>query len=281
MNQPHEWLTQPGGIAEQLVRLRDAARLSGKELADTLGWAPSKVSRIERGRQTPSSADVDAWARATNADPQAVQEILRVLDEVQAAQRSWRRRLRLGQGVTQAEYNDLVRESTLIRHFDTAGIPGPLQTGRYARHMLALIKQLHGLEDDLDEAVQQRMLRQQWLHDSTKRFEFLLAEPVLYWGVCPPDVMREQLDRLHTVIDLGNIRFGILPMGVPLSTAPQNPFVMYDDLIKVETFGDETDHQGTRVADAYAKAMDLLWADAATGAAARRLIVKAADAIRN
>jgi hypothetical protein len=90
--------------------------------------------------------------------------------------------------------------------------------------------------------------------------------------------MREQLDRLQTVVDLSNVRFGIVPMDVELVTAPQNSFVMYDDLVRVETFLGESEHRGEAAAK-YAAFMELLWAEAATGRGARQLIVKAVEAL--
>jgi len=280
MTQPHEWLTQPGGIAEQLIRLRETAGLTGKDLATAVGWAPSKVSRIEHGKQTPTAADIDTWVRACNANAATEQELLHLLEDVQITHRDWRRRMRLGQAAAQSDYVDLVQTSTVFRHFETVYIPGPLQTPEYARRILIESARLHHVEvDDLDESVRQRMLRQQWLHDPTKRFEFLLAEPVLRWQLCPADVMRDQLDRLQTVIGLTTIRFGILPLGVELATAPQNSFAMYDDLVLVETFVGES-IQGADDAAKYADVMELLWAEAVTGPAARRLIVSAANALQ-
>lgn len=279
MNQPHEWLTQPGGIAERLAVLRDAAGLTGKELADRLGWTPSKVTKIEKGRQTPSAADLDAWARACDTPAEDEQELLTLLEEAQSAHRDWRRRLRLGQAATQASYNEMVKQSTLVRHFETVFVPGPLQTAAYARHILAESLRRHRSEvNDLDEAVNQRLLRGRWLHDAGKRFEFLLTEPVLHWRLCPPDAMHEQLDRLQTVIDLSNIRFGILPVDVELETPPEHSFVMYDDVAFVEMFVGEKEFRGEE-AERYAAVMDLLWAEAETGRGARQLIVKAVDAL--
>lgn len=279
MNQPREWLTQLGGIAEQLSRLRDAAGLSGKELAETLGWAPSKVSRIEKGRQMPSAADVDAWARAVGVDASAERELLDLLAEAQDAQRSWRRRLRLGHAADQARYTDLVEASTTTRHFETVYVPGLLQTPEYARRILTESYRLHRLDPtDLEDAVRERMARQRWLYDPSKRFEFLLAEPVLRWRLCPTVVMRGQLDRLQTVIGVDNIRFGILPLDVEIATTPQNSFVMYDDLVLVESFTDEKEYTGED-AERYVEVFEAMWAEAATGPDARRLIVAASNAL--
>ncbi|MFE9694132.1 Scr1 family TA system antitoxin-like transcriptional regulator, partial [Micromonospora sp. NPDC005806] len=78
----------------------------------------------------------------------------------------------------------------------------------------------------MDTAVATRMQRQQLLYDTSKRLEFLLAERVLQWLLTSPEVMRGQLDPLQTVVGVPNIRFGILPLGVPLATTPQNSFQM-------------------------------------------------------
>ncbi|WP_345483020.1 Scr1 family TA system antitoxin-like transcriptional regulator [Actinopolymorpha pittospori] len=96
--------------------------------------------------------------------------------------------------------------------------------------------------------------------------------------MAPPDVMRGQLDRLQTVIGTPNIRFGIIPFGIPLSTTPQNSFQIYDDTAMVETFVGETTHTHESAA-AYARVMDRLWNDAVTGHSARKLIFDAVEAL--
>lgn len=276
MNPLENWLTEPDGLATRLRALRTQAGLSGKELAAANDWQQSKVSRLENGRQMPSPADIDAWARACRADAATTQALLQLLGDVQAAHLDWKRRMRRGQEEVQLSYNQLVQESQQIRHFETVYVPGLLQTAEYARRVLTEMVNLHSLAvEDVPAAVAARMQRQHLLYDSTKAFEFILAEPVLHWMLCPAEVMRGQLDRLQTVIGVSNIRFGIIPMGVPLATAPQNSFQIYDDLAIVETFIGETTHRGDDAA-AYMSAMERLWDQAVTGEDARRLIVDAA-----
>ena len=48
-------------LGRQLRQLREAAGLSGKELAQRLHWQPSKVSRLENARQTATEDDVVRW----------------------------------------------------------------------------------------------------------------------------------------------------------------------------------------------------------------------------
>jgi transcriptional regulator with XRE-family HTH domain len=277
-----EWLTQPEGVATRLRALRVQAGLPGKDLADANGWAQSKVSRIETGQQMPSPADIEAWARACRAGAETVRELLGKREEARIAHATFRGRMRRGQARVQESYNDLVRGSTLVRHFETVYVPGLLQVPDYARRVLIEMISLHDLEvDDVDAAVETRMQRQQLLYEPGRRFEFLLAEPVLRWLLCPPSVMRVQLDRLQTVIGLEHIRFGVVPMGVQLATAPQNSMQLYvgKELVAVaETFIGETWHRGDE-ATAYARALDRQWEDAVEGDQARSLIVRAVQAL--
>jgi transcriptional regulator with XRE-family HTH domain len=272
----HERLARPEGLAERMRRMRERAGLSGKALAAAAGWQPSKVSRLENARQRPTVTDVEAWSRACGADQTTTQGLLALLDDVESFHRDWKQRMRLGQAPVQADYNQLVAKATLIRHFETVYIPGLLQTPEYARRALGEMVDLHGLAvADVDDAIAARLRRQQLLYDEHKSFEFLLAESVLHWLLCPPQAMAAQLDRLQTVVGLPNIRFGIIPFGVQLPVTPQNAFQLYDDIAIVETFIGETVHRGAD-AGAYAQAMDRLWAQAITGDDARHLIIRAA-----
>jgi transcriptional regulator with XRE-family HTH domain len=271
-----EWLTRPGGLAPRLRALRTDAGLIGTDLADRAGWHQSKVSRIENAKQLPSAADLRTWATLCGATDTDTAELLEMLGDVQAVHLDWKRRTSRGQAAVQASYNELVQDSKVIRHFETAVVPGLLQTPEYARCIAIEAASIHGTDDDPDQVVTTKLQRQHLLYDSTKQFEFLLAEPVLRWLPCPPNVMRGQLDRLQTVIGVPNVRLGVIPLDVQLDTMPQNNFVLYDDVAHVETFVGESSHTGDEAAS-YAAIMDRLWAMAVERDEARRLIIRAAD----
>lgn len=275
------WLTRPEGLATRLRAMRAQAGLTGKDLADAQGWQQSKVSRIENGKQMPSDEDLSAWADA--CDGWAVMdELHRLRDEAQAMHVTFRSRMRQGQKNVQEDYNKLVADSTRICHFETVYVPGLLQVPEYSRRVFREMISLHSLEiDDVDAAVAARLQRQQLLYDSSKSFEFLLAEPVLRWLICPPAVMRSQLDRLQTVIGLDRVRFGILPMGVELATTPQNSFQIYvadQPVVALETFVGEDFARGETAAH-YERVLEMLWEEAVTGDEARELIVAASQAL--
>ncbi|GII23805.1 helix-turn-helix domain-containing protein [Planosporangium mesophilum] len=279
MIRPQDRLTQPGGLADRLRNLRTAAGMAGKDLAEMLGWAPSKVSRLENGRQMPSTEDIAVWAQATRAGDEDAEDLRLLLNDAQTVHRDWRRRMSRGQVAVQKDYNDLVANSTRIRYFETTWIPGFLQIPDYARRAFAEMVDLHDLAvGDVEAAVTTRLERQQALYDTTKQFELMITEPVLGWMPIPPAVMRAQLDRLQTAIDLPNVRFGIVPLRRPLSRIPQNSFQLYDNYGVVETFVGETEC-GPEDVEKYHRVMDQLWEEAVTGSEARRLIVAASDAL--
>lgn len=55
-------------LGKRLRELRQQARLTGKQLAESLAWPASKVSKLENARQTPTDRDILDWTRATNSE---------------------------------------------------------------------------------------------------------------------------------------------------------------------------------------------------------------------
>lgn len=276
-----EWLNQPGGLAERLMRARRGAGLTGEEMAASLGWQRTKISKLENGRQMPTEADVTAWARAAGQSEAATAELLRMLSDAQAVHRQWRHRLRGGHAALQAEFDALVRGATRIRNFEILLIPGLLQTPGYARCQIQETVRLHGTDPArVEETVTARMRRQEALYGTGRSFEFAVTEAALgSYLLCPAQVMAGQLDRLLSVPGLGNVTFGIIPAGAALAVTPIVGFLMADDVTVVETFTSGDTLTGEESAR-YGEIMDALLAEAVTGDEARRLIVDAAAALR-
>lgn len=274
-----DWQEQQAQIGDRLRDLRQTAGLTGQALAAKFGWQQSKVSRLENSRQLPTAADIRQWVIGCNGKPANADEMIAVLDSIQAGHRDWKRQMRRGPAAVQASYNQLVTDSAVVRHFETAYVPGLLQTAGYAHAVLAEASRLAEVADpDVDAAVMTRMQRQQMLYDPAKQFQFLLCEAVLRWVICPPAVMRAQLDRLQSVIGLPNVRFGVLPFGVQLTTTPQNSFQLYDDVAVAETFVGEWTYTAEDSAT-YARILDQMWLEAMEGTAARQLILAAMEAL--
>jgi transcriptional regulator with XRE-family HTH domain len=274
MNEPKPWLIVPGGLAERLRELQDAADITGKDLAEQLGWAPSKVSRIRQGIITPSQSDIEAWAQATGAAG-AAPELLELRATGVAHERTFKDTMARGQAEVQRIHNQMVEDSQVIRYFDTVWIPGLVQTRDYARAVFAEMVELHRPPKDIDEAVAARMKRQHLLYDQSKRFEILIGEPALLWDWVPARVMVPQLHFLATWLDAPNVRLGLLPMRGGNRRVPQHGFQMYDDLVVVETFDGEDSREAP---DLYVEVMDAMWEQALTGEDARAFLAKTVKA---
>lgn len=88
-----EALTRLGGVAERLTQARLTANLSGRDLAARTGFAPSKVSKIELGRQMPTADDVHTLLRACGSGSDAIRATQEDLEQLRlqypAMQRGW------------------------------------------------------------------------------------------------------------------------------------------------------------------------------------------------
>jgi hypothetical protein len=66
------------------------------------------------------------------------------------------------------------------------------------------------VRNDINEAVEARMKRQELLYRSDKRFHFVITEAALRLRLCSPEVMLGQFDRLISLSALPNVQLGII-----------------------------------------------------------------------
>ncbi len=207
-------------------------RLTGTELAQRLGWAQSKVSKLENGKQTPTDDDLEAWA-ATVGQLTALPELRARLKGFESHIRSWRRQLAAGHGPVQETWNTLVRESRTLVMWENSTVCGMVQTADYARHVFERYTDLRRSPRDTEEAVRARMRRQEWLYQPGRRLKLLMWESVLWAQVCPPDVLVAQLDRLLGLVGMDTVQLGIVPFDRALRIPPANSFCMLDERVVV------------------------------------------------
>lgn len=117
-------------LGNRLRELRQQADLTGRQLAESLGWPPSKVSKLENGRQTPGDDDIRAWTRVTNSTGEA-EALLASLHTLEVQYAEWRRIFRAGLRPRQNELAEWDQKTRLIRAFEATVIPGLLQTAEY------------------------------------------------------------------------------------------------------------------------------------------------------
>jgi transcriptional regulator with XRE-family HTH domain len=267
-------------LGAHLRQLRRDADMTGRELAAACGWLPSKVSKIENGKQTPSPADIRIWAEATG-HPGAEAALRAELTMLESFFRDWRRQLKAGMRFRQAESLGLEADTRHLRVWEPNYIPGLLQTAEYARFRLAQGAQLHNAPDDIDAAVAIRMNRQQVLNLPTKRFDFVIAEGALRDGnAAPPEVMAGQLDRLMVTTTHATVNIGVVPAGTMWPFHADNGFWMYDtDAVIIETLTAELRLTHVDEIAVYARVHAALAETAVYGTAARVRIAAALSAL--
>jgi hypothetical protein len=188
----------------------------------------------------------------------------------------FRRMFRAGQRATQEAIAEIEGESESIRNFESAFVPGLLQTPEYARYRLVESLEEIGAADDVDDAVAARMQRQQVLYRHGKHLEFVITEAVLRYRLCPPDVLAGQLDRLVALSTLTTIRFGVIPFERQLPVAPVHGFHVYDDrVVQVEHLTAMLKLTQPSEIATYATFFDRLAEAACYGADARAVITRA------
>jgi transcriptional regulator with XRE-family HTH domain len=259
-------------LGHRLRELRTAANLSGRQLAELLSWPASKISKLENGRQTPSNDDIRAWTRNTGSEAET-EALLASLHTLEVQHAEWRRVLHAGIRPRQNELAGLDQQTKLFRVFESTVIPGLLQTAAYARIRFAESIRVFNLTNDINEAVQGRIQRQEILYQPDKRFHFVLTEAALRIRLCPPEVMLGQLDRLISLSALPNVKLGVIGFHTHYATSPWHGFWMYDtDRVLVETYSAALTLTQPPEIELYARVFDELAAVASYGRTARGII---------
>lgn len=262
-------------LGRRLRELRTSASLSGKQLAESLSWVGSKVSKIENGKQTPTDQDIRAWTSATNAEDQA-ESLLTALHNLELQHAEWQRLLKAGMQSHQLTLSQQDEKTKLFRGFENTVVPGLVQTPEYARARFAQVVLVHKVPNDINEAVRQRMQRQEMLYRPDKRFHIIVTEAVLRYRLVSPDIMLGQLDRLMAISSMRNVKLGIVDFQTHYVTDPRHGFWLLDnELVRVETYSAELNLRQPQEIELYSRIFEQHAAVASYGATARAIIGRA------
>ncbi|MDX3386664.1 helix-turn-helix transcriptional regulator [Streptomyces niveiscabiei] len=270
-------------LGRRLREIRKESGLTARALAELSGWHESKCSRIENGRTIPSDADIRTYTLHCDAEDQTA-DLIAAAHAVEGMYVEWRRLQRAGLRHIQQSALPLYERARRFRAYESAVLPGLLQSAAYTRAILniAALPSAGPVDtDDIDAAVALRMDRQRVLHSGGRRFVFLVEEWVLRTVIGDAETMAGALGHLISVAALPSVSLGIIPMGVPRGGGwPTESFLIFDDtLVKVELVSARLSvTQPSEVAE-YARTFAELSAIAVRGAGARGLITAAIDAL--
>lgn len=259
------------------IRLRDIRRdagLSGVELAQLAGWLPSKVSKIEHGKQTPAEGDLRAWCEHGHAWDE-LPDLIAAVRSIETQFAEWRRIMRSGTRRRQQASATLYERARLFRIYEPAVMPGLLQTRDYAVAVLSSFIDLVRVPDDAEQGATARLERQRVLTHGDRRFHMVLGQQALHTNVGGPEIMTGQLEHLLAAFRLPRLRLGIIPFDAPYRVPLNNGFWILDEaLVQFDTYSAELSLVRPDEITLYGRAFERLAALAVYGSEARAIITQ-------
>lgn len=267
-------------LAARLVELqKDAGIRTARAMAKRLDWQESKVSRIVNAVTPPSEDDVTAWANACGA-AEEIPGLIAALRLAAGAWVEWRRMERHGLRAAQESIWPLHERTRHFRVYTHNLMPGLLQVRGYTAAVLGATRKRRELADDVEDAVEVRMQRQQVLTVPGKTFVFVLEESVLRHRVADDEVMAEQLGHLLRIAAMPNVRVGVIPDGIARERYAPETFYLYGtEQVGVELVGAYLTVTQPKEVALYETAFEELCTLAAFGAGVRAPIARAIEAL--
>ena len=273
-------MPEGGDLGQALRILRADKGLTAVELGERVGVTQTAISRYELGTRRPSPETLERIADALGASKRVKQKLVDQLHGEQIELQSIRAIARRGLRRRQEEIARIEAKSRHLRNFQTAVVPGLLQTPGYALKMFEEV----GLDthaQDVGRALAVRLDRQAILHDPNRRFGFVITEAVLLWPREGVPEMLAQLDRLQAVSELPTVDLAILPLGITPPYSPINSFDIYDDkLVLIETLTEQLAVRDSSDVASYVRAYEAFRQSALSGPDARRLFESVAARLR-
>jgi transcriptional regulator with XRE-family HTH domain len=262
-------------LGARLREIRKDANLTGRALADLVGWHFTKVSKLENGVQAPSDGDIRAWCQTCDSEDQ-IRDLIASVRAIESLYIEWRRTMRAGQKHAQLSSVPLYEQTKLFRIYETTVLPGLFHTAEYAAEIFRFWAGFLDLTDDVEQAVAARMERQRILYTGDRRFLLVVEEQTLRTRVGGTDVMAGQLDRMLAVMSLPRVNLGVIPAMGRRHTLTQGSFWIFDES-RVQVEGVSAGLEVTQPGELalYATSFGLLQRSAVYGQAARELISRA------
>jgi len=202
-----------------LRTLRTEQGLTVEQVAEHLLCSPSKVSRMETGHRTATPRDVrDLCGLYGVGDPVERDRMMQLARESRL-QGWWQ-----SYDLQYSTYVGLEADAISIHCFQSAVIPGLLQTPDYARagHDVAIPR----LPDaQIDHAIEAKLTRQRILtKENPPDFAAVIDESALRRVTGSPLIMAEQLDKLLQSTELPNATIQVLPFDAGTHPALESNF---------------------------------------------------------
>jgi transcriptional regulator with XRE-family HTH domain len=192
---------------------RKNAGLSLDRVAQEMGWDNSKLSRIETAKSRIRPQDIEPLLKLYDVtDPEVVTALEGLAKD--AGKQGWWQAYGDVVALSYKDFLTLESDAESVRVYSPNLIPGLLQTGAYAREIIAAIGTNRSPEEVIALA-EVRKMRQAILtkpHGPLK-FWAVIHEAALHQRfAAQPSLMRDQLRHLLDMADLPNITIQIMPL---------------------------------------------------------------------
>jgi transcriptional regulator with XRE-family HTH domain len=212
-----------------LRKLREEKGLSVKDVTDHLLCSPSKVSRIETGQRGATLRDVRDLCDLYGVKTKVEQDRLMTLAK-EGKQQGWWQSYDLPFALPM--YVGLEAEAVYIKDYDSALIPGLLQSPDYSRALhqepVPEPTDRQSTTELVEQRVDVRSRRQELLNGTNTRAPLqlwtVLDEAALHRAIGGPKVMREQLELVVKKMALPNVTVQIIPFSAGAHPALDSTF---------------------------------------------------------
>jgi transcriptional regulator with XRE-family HTH domain len=208
----------------ELKQFREAAGLTGEQVAEQMGWSAAKVYRIEGDRVRVLARDAQRLLKLygiVGEQADAVMELARM-----ARVKDWWHQYSGAIPEWFQFYVGLEAATSAMQEYNAELVTGLLQTEAYARAVMAAAMRADG-EDGIDRQIAVRMQRQKRLSAPDAPVLWaVMNEAVLRRQVGGPDVMRDQLAHIDQLAARPNITVQVLPFAAGAHPAMLGSFTL-------------------------------------------------------
>lgn len=209
-------------LGAELRRLRIEAGLKVQEVAEVLECGQPKVSQIENGKRGIRPLDLTVLLKHYGVeDDRQCASLRRLAKEIHKVD-WWSNQGPLLQDSLR-DYLTLEADSELVRAYESAVIPGLLQTEAYMRRLFAVFP-----PERVELLVETRMKRKELLDDQSGFcLRAIIDVPVLHRIGGSPDAVLEQLEHLQQAAERPNVNIQVLPLDATLPPEQYPPFTIF------------------------------------------------------
>jgi transcriptional regulator with XRE-family HTH domain len=227
MSEQHGVATTRRRLRTELRRLREKASMHQSAVVKELDWSISKLIRIENGSVGISVTDLRALAGVYRADPEIIEELVKLARVTR--KRQWWSAYRHMLSPTYREFIGYESDASMLMHMHPTLVPGLLQTEGYIRAIIPSTALAPSSPERLEAFVAIRRRRQEEVLYGSHPPEYtaLIDEAVLRRQVGGVEVMREQLEHLARISDK-LVHVAVLPFGTGGHPGMQGAFTIMD-----------------------------------------------------